>query len=247
MDCNPARTKTPGAWLETCLDFSQPLTEQLNERILTWEPDLLVSVKWNNLYFSGRKLVVGLAACRQHVAMIFFRGTELPDPAKLFYGGEGKTNIRSIRITTRNGLNLAALRALLHAAVELDADVIVPPAPKVKRPPWPVPAFFKQALAGKRHRAAAENFHALSPSCQREYLVWLTMAKRPGTRARRPARLRSRGTGCCGPEERRRTFLSWTPPGILRRCALNTCHRARRRGRWHGTRPPSPGFGCGPR
>ncbi len=101
-----------------------------------------------------------------------------------FCGGEGNTNIRSIRTTPRNGLNLPALRALLHAAVELDADVMVPPAPKVKRPPRPVLAFFKQALAGKCHRAAAENFRALSPSCQREYLVWLTMAKRPATRAR---------------------------------------------------------------
>lgn len=64
--------------------------EQLNERILTWEPNLQVSVKWNNLCFSGRKLVVGLAACRQHVAMIFFRGTELPDPAKLFLRRRGQ-------------------------------------------------------------------------------------------------------------------------------------------------------------
>jgi uncharacterized protein YdeI (YjbR/CyaY-like superfamily) len=50
-----------------------------------------------------------------------------------------------------------------------------------------MPGFFKQALAEKKHRAASENFKKLSPSCQREYLVWLSMAKRPETRERRLA------------------------------------------------------------
>lgn len=188
MDCNRARTKDPGEWLQTCPDFSQPLAEQLVEWFLAWEPDLAESIKWNMLCFSGRKLVCGLSACQKHLGVTFFRGTELPDPAKLFIpGSEGNTNIRSLRVTSLDGVNRAALRDLLHAAVELDADPAIPPAPKVKRKPWPMPAFFKQALAAKRNRAAAEGFKKLSPSCQREYLVWLSTAKQPETRARRLA------------------------------------------------------------
>ncbi len=188
MDCNRARAKDPVQWLETCPEFSLPLVEPLREWILTWEPDLTETVKWNNLCFSGRKLVLGIAACKHHLSLFFFQGTELPDPAGLFTpGGEHNTNIRSLRLTTLDGLNRAALRALLHAAVELDADPMVPPAPRVKRKLWPVPAYFKKALAAKQNRAAAENFRKLAPSCQREYLVWLTTAKRPETRARRLA------------------------------------------------------------
>ena len=131
MDCNRARTKDPGEWLQTCPDFSQPIAEQLVEWILTWEPDLAESIKWNNLCFSGRKNVLGMSGCQRHVALFFFRGTELPDPAQLFTpGGEANTNIRSIRITTLAGLNCSALRELLHAAVALDADPTVPAAPK---------------------------------------------------------------------------------------------------------------------
>lgn len=59
----------------------------------------------------------------------------------------------------------------------------------MKRKPWPVPAFFKIALAQTKNRTAAEFFGRLSPSCQREYLVWLTTAKRPETRARRLAEI----------------------------------------------------------
>lgn len=188
MDCSRARTKDPGEWLQTCPDFSQPLAEQVVEWFLNWQPDLTESIKWNMLCFTGRKLVCGLSACKQHLGIAFFRGTELPDPAKLFSpGGEGNTNLRSLRLTTLSGSTRDALRDLLAAAVALDADPTLPPAPKVKRKPWPVPPFFKAALAQPRNRAAAAGFKRLSPTCQREYLVWLTTAKRPETRARRLA------------------------------------------------------------
>ena len=83
------------------------------------------------LCLSGRKLICGLSACKAHLGIAFFRGTELPDPRRLFSpGGEGNTNLRSLRLTTLDGFDRAALRALLHAAVALDADPTLPPAPR---------------------------------------------------------------------------------------------------------------------
>lgn len=172
--------------MELCPEFSRPMVEQMTDWFLTWEPDLREAIKWNMLCFSGRKLVCGLSACKQHLGIAFFRGTELSDPSGLFAGGgENNTNIRSIRVIELGAVNRPALRALLRAAVELDADATLPPLPKTKRRPWPVPAFFKAALAQPRNKIAAGNFRRLSPSCQREYLVWLSTAKRAVTRERR--------------------------------------------------------------
>ncbi len=186
MDCSRPKTKDPSEWLELCPDFSRSMAGQLTEWILNWQPDLAAAIKWNMLCFSGRKLVCGLSACQKHLGLAFFRGTELPDPAKLFEpGSAGNTNIRSLRLTTLEGLNQRALENLLRAAVELDADPAIPSAPKVKRRPWPMPQFFRAALAQQKNRAATENFRSLSRTCQREYLVWLSTAKRPETRARR--------------------------------------------------------------
>lgn len=186
MDCSSPKTKDPEEWLELAPDFSRPLAVELRGLILRAAPDLTEAIKWNMLCFSGRKLVCGLSACKKHVSIAIFRGTELADPARLFDAvGEGNTNMRSIRLTTLAGFDRAAFTTLLHAAVELDDRRDVPPAPKVKREPWPVPDFFAKAL--RRDKKAAAGFAALSPSCQREYLVWLTMAKRPETRERRLA------------------------------------------------------------
>ena len=132
------------------------------------------------LCFSGRKLVCGFSACQKHLGISFFCGTEIGDPARLFHAGETNTNIRSIRVTGPAALNRNALRALLHAAVALDAEPDMPRAPQQKREPWPVPDFFAAAL--KSNHVAAGGFRILSPSCQREWLVWLSTAKREETR-----------------------------------------------------------------
>lgn len=185
MDCNRARTKDPGEWLETCPDFSWPFAEKVHEWILTWEPDLVESIKWNMLCFTGRKLVCGLSACKQHLGITFFRGTELPDPAGLFIPQENNTNIRSIRVTDLEGFNRRALQQLLHEAVALDADPAALPIPKVKREPYPIPDYFKKAL--KADKVANTGFQKMAPSCQREYIVWLATAKRTETQQKRLA------------------------------------------------------------
>jgi len=178
-----SRGRKPDTWLGSCPDFSRPICGELRELILRWAPDLTESVKWGSLCFSGRKLVCALGAFQKHAGLVFFRGTELPDPAKLFNQGEGNTNIRTIRLKTLEGLNQAALRRLLHTAVELDARPDIPPVPARKRAPWPVPDFFTKAL--KANKKAAAFYASLAPTYQREYLVWLTSAKREETREQR--------------------------------------------------------------
>ncbi len=187
MDCNPAQTKDPDDWLEGRSEFSRPLCAQLREWIFGWEPDLTEAIKWNMLCFSGRKLVCGVSGCQRHVSVSFFRGTELLDPAGLFTGGEGNTAIRSVRLVALEKLDRRALQALLHAAVALDSQPDLPPPPKTKREPWPMPDFFAAELAKKTNAQAAAGFAQLSPSSQREWLVWLSTAKREETRASRLA------------------------------------------------------------
>jgi hypothetical protein len=104
MDCSRPKTRDPDEWLEIAPEFSRAMATELRAWIQRVAPDLTESIKWNILCFSGRKLVCGLNACKRHVAITFFRGTELPDPRGLFTGGEENTNIRSVRLTSSQGL-----------------------------------------------------------------------------------------------------------------------------------------------
>jgi uncharacterized protein YdeI (YjbR/CyaY-like superfamily) len=78
-----------------------------------------------------------------------------------------------------------ALAELIRKAVALtDAGVKAPRNKNVKAPAE-TPADLEAALQG--NGAAAGTFESFSPSCRREYVEWVSEAKRPDTRARRIA------------------------------------------------------------
>ncbi len=182
MDCSRPKSRDPDAWLDLAPEASAALAAEVRRWIQRWEPDLTESIKWNMLCFSGRKLVCGLSACKKHLGITFFRGTELRDISSLFVRGEGNTSILSFRVHSLNELDPGAFRRLLHAATALDASGTLPPPPKSRRQ-WPMPEVLAAAL--KKNQAAAAGFAALKPTYQREYLVWIGTAKQPATIQRR--------------------------------------------------------------
>jgi uncharacterized protein YdeI (YjbR/CyaY-like superfamily) len=135
------------------------------------------------LCYTGRKRVIALGAFQKNACITFFRGSELPDPAGLLNQGEGNHLIRNITLTTLDGLNQAALRTLMRAAVKLDAQVDRPPPPPRKREPLPMPPVLANGL--KLHKAAAAFFEGLKPTYQREYMAWIGSAKLPETQQKR--------------------------------------------------------------
>lgn len=186
MDCRTARMKNPELWLESCPEVSRPLCETLRDWIHAWEPDLSESIKWNMLCFSGRKLVCALGAFKKHAGLSFFRGGELPEAEAVCQNTSAQGVMRTLRVTNSEAIVRGALRRLLRAAVRLDECVPPPrPARTAPRPLPPMPPALAAAL--RRNRAARVFFETLKPTYQREYLMWIGMAKRPETQQQRLA------------------------------------------------------------
>lgn len=185
MDVARTSTRDPETWLDLAPDFSQAMVRQVRTWIQHWEPDLTESMKWNMLCFSGRKNICALSACKKHLGITFFRGTELRDITTLFDGGDSNTSIQTIRVTKLEKLNVKALQRLVHAAVALDSDESAKPPPPKKRAEWPMPPALAKAL--RQNKAAAAGFKAMSISCQREYKVWISSARQEETIQRRLA------------------------------------------------------------
>jgi uncharacterized protein YdeI (YjbR/CyaY-like superfamily) len=79
----------------------------------------------------------------------------------------------------------AELRALIEKAAAL---VEAGPAPRPKKPPkpeLPVPDDLRASLDARPEAAAT--FAGFPPGCRREYVEWVSEAKRPETRAKRIA------------------------------------------------------------
>ena len=183
MDCSRPKSRNPDTWLDLAPEASRGLAGEVRSWIQRWEPDLTESIKWNMLCFSGRKLVCALSACKKHLGITFFRGTELREISTLFDRGEGNTNILSFRISALKDLDPQAFRRLLHAAVALDSAETPRPIATKPREEWPMPEPLAKAL--KKNKAAAAGFAALKPTYQREYKVWISTAKQPATIQRR--------------------------------------------------------------
>ena len=78
----------------------------------------------------------------------------------------------------------ATLGALIGKAMAL-IDTGVTPARKAATPKAEIPMPEDLAAALAASPPARATYDAFSPSCRREYLEWVTEAKRPETRARR--------------------------------------------------------------
>lgn len=183
MDCRRSRTNDPDEWIATCPDGSRDVCEELRSLFFRWEPDLKETINSNMLCFSQNKRVAGLSGLKERTQITFYRGSELPDPAKLFNHGLENASIHNIDLKTLKGLDLRALRALLHAAVRLDAQPALPKPPAAPREEWPMPEALAAGL--KKNKAAAAFYEQLKPTYQREYKVWVSTAKQPETLSRR--------------------------------------------------------------
>jgi hypothetical protein len=78
------------------------------------------------------------------------------------------------------------------------------PKPSAPKPPPEVPASLAAAL--KKNKAAATQFAAMPPGCQREYCEWIAEAKRDETRDKRVA-----------------TAVEWIADGKRRNWKYETC------------------------
>ena len=74
---------------------------------------------------------------------------------------------------------------MIRKAAALTDEGVKPPRAKAAKAPVEVPDDFTAAL--QENSAASAAFEGFSPSCRREYVEWVTEAKRPETRAKRVA------------------------------------------------------------
>lgn len=171
------------AYIEHAQPFARPILTQVRNRVHAICPDAQETLKWNAPSFTlGGKILLMIAAFKQHAALNFWRGQELRrDAASAEALGQfGK--LRSVDDLPPND----ELDGAIRKAAELAATVDAPRIPKhASKPPPQLHPDFAVALANAREAKVA--LDSFPPSAQRDYLEWIAEAKRESTRRKRIA------------------------------------------------------------
>ena len=168
------------AYIAKAQPFARPILEHVRERVHALIPDVEEAMKWSHpMYCLGGKIILGTPAFKEHAALGFWRGQELGFDTKDGAMGQlGK--LRCVGDLPED------LDAMIARAAELSRHAATPRKTKhAPKPPAEMHPELEAAL-GKAPKAKA-TFDGFPPSCRREYLEWVSEAKRDETRAKRIA------------------------------------------------------------
>ena len=171
------------AYIDRQADFARPILEHLRATVHAACPECEETLKWSMPHFLYKgEMLAGMAAFKQHATFGFWRGTLVVENRGEASGGMGQFG----KLTSLDDLPpQAELEALIKKAMALADQGVKPPRTKREKPPLIVPPELRSALDG--NPAAAATFAAFAPSCQREYVEWISEAKREETRSKRLA------------------------------------------------------------
>lgn len=174
-------------YIENAEPFARPILIEVRTAFHEVCPDLKETLKWGFPHFEHRGILAQIAAFQKHVRFVFWKG--------LLMNLEGLESTRIGDQSAMYGWHLASVNDLpsrptlkvhILEAVRLNEENIKPRRnPPQKRPHLIVPTDFLQALSLKP--PALEIFDQFSPSAQREYVDWITEAKKEPTRLSRMA------------------------------------------------------------
>lgn len=171
------------AYIAKSAAFAKSILKHLRKVVHAGCPQVQETIKWQMPHFDYQGVMCGMAAFKQHCTFGFWK-------ASLILGNDRDVEDEGMgqfgRITSLSDLpDEKILIGYVRKAASLNEAGIKASwqMNRKKRKPIAVPDYFAAAL--KKNTKARETFESLPPSHQREYLEWITEAKREETRAQR--------------------------------------------------------------
>lgn len=170
------------AYIERSAPFAQPILEHIRSVMHEACPDVEETMKWNMPHFMYQGMLGGMSAFKAHCAFGFWKGKlVVPEQEREAMGQFGRIE------TIRDLPPRRKFVGYVKKAMKLNQEGVAAPRATRATPKkaLPVPPDLARALG--RSRKAKATFDAFPASHRREYIEWITEAKREETRARRVA------------------------------------------------------------
>lgn len=172
-------------YIEEAAPFARPILKHLRKVVHAGCPDTEETIKWRFPHFDYKGMMCSMAAFKAHCAFGFWK-------ARLLFGEDALTEREAMghfgRITKLSDLpDEKKLISYVRKAAALNDEGV--PLAQHKRAretgPLPVPEDLEAAL--KKNAKARKTFEEFNPSSRKDYITWLTEAKRESTRKERLA------------------------------------------------------------
>jgi uncharacterized protein YdeI (YjbR/CyaY-like superfamily) len=173
------------AYIAKSAGFAQPVLKHIRQLVHQGCPEVEETIKWQFPCFSYKGLLCSMAAFRNHCTFGFWKH-ELILPEKQGTDGEEDGMGQFGKMTSLSDLPKDALMLrYIKEAVRLnDEGIKIPSRAKPKRKQeLVVPDYFLAAL--KKSPRSLKAFEEFSYSHKKEYVQWVTEAKRDETRQQR--------------------------------------------------------------
>lgn len=170
------------AYIENARPFARPILRYLRKAVHAGCPAVEETMKWSAPHFTYQGMLCGMQAFKEHCAFGFWKGSLIEGLAVRGEDAMGHFG----RITAIKDLPpQKTLVGLVKQAAALNEQGVKVERTPRRRKRLQTPEDLVAALKTSKKALAA--FEAFSPSHRREYVEWISEAKRDDTRQRRLA------------------------------------------------------------
>ena len=172
-------------YIEGAPEFARPILTKIRAGFHAGCPELVEDIKWGVPSFEHNGLLGGMAYFKKHVSFGFWRAPEMEDPHGLLGEVRKASPMRIKAESVRDLPSKTVLVSYVKQAAKLNRESPKSAAKKPKSAGPKPPAWMVKAIKGDGD--AAKFWKGLAPGYRKEYVEWVTEAKREATRDKRLA------------------------------------------------------------
>jgi uncharacterized protein YdeI (YjbR/CyaY-like superfamily) len=174
------------AYIAKSQPFAQPILNHIRELVHQVVPEVEESIKWSFPHFNYKGTLCSMASFKAHCSLGFWKASLLKDPKGFINLKEDQGMGSFGKISSLKDLPPdSVLKQFLKQAARLNEEGVKVPAKKTIKEKKELiePEYFLKALA--KNKKAEACWDQFSYSHRKEYLEWITDAKREETRDKR--------------------------------------------------------------
>jgi hypothetical protein len=168
-------------YIDAMPDWSKTICLKLRTIIHKADPQMVEDWKWGpNFYHQG--MVCGFGAFKKHVAFVFFQGAQLKDPKKILSEGDNNVHNRTIHFKSLSDIKEKTLMDYIKKAVQINTTGKSVPISKAATTEIDTPLDLQKLIDDHK---LSEYFDMLAYTHRKEYIDWISDAKKEETRLNR--------------------------------------------------------------